>query len=119
MSRSRARAFLCSAVGVKRTRSDPMARTSAAPSSSSPACARNTSVARVAYGAGAFLIVTRFPTQIYFSADVGDTWTTFDPFGTGGGYFLEDILYWSGAYYGVGGDYVYPSPGHIFRSGDL
>ncbi len=79
----------------------------------------DTSVARVAYGAEAFLIITASPAQVYFSVDSGDTWVALDPFGTGGGYHLDDILYWNGAYIGVGGDYVYPAFGHVFRSGDL
>ena len=79
----------------------------------------DTSVSRVAYGAEAFLIITASPAQVYFSVDSGDTWVALDPFGAGGGYYLEDILYWNGAYIGVGGDYVYPAFGHAFRSGDL
>ncbi|MDD5762905.1 MAG: hypothetical protein PHP88_10425 [bacterium] len=79
----------------------------------------DTSVVRVAYGAGAFLIVTESPTQVFFSVDSGDTWIALDPFGTGGSYYLKDVLYWNGAYIGVGGDYIYPGFGHVFRSGDL
>lgn len=79
----------------------------------------DTSVARVAYGAGAFLIVTSSPTQLFFSDDSGVNWIALDPFASGGSYYLEDVLYWNGAYTGVGGDYVYPAYGHAFRSGDL
>lgn len=75
------------------------------------------SVVRVSYGAGAFLVVTGSPTQIFFSFDTGGSWTGIDPLG--GGYSLEDVLYWDGAFIGVGGEFAYPAYGDVFRSGEL
>lgn len=79
----------------------------------------DTSVSRVAYGGGAFLIVTGSPTQIFFSFDSGGSWVAVDPAGGGGGFSLEDAGYWNGAFIGAGGDFVFPAYGHVYRSGDL
>jgi len=75
------------------------------------------SAIRTSYGAGAFLVVTGSPTQMFFSFDSGGSWTSIDPFG--GSYSLEDVLYWNGAFIGVGGEFAYPAYGVVFRSGEL
>jgi len=79
----------------------------------------DTSVLRVSYGGGGFLIVTGAPVQIFFSTDSGDSWITLDPFGGSSSYYLEDVSYWNGAFVGAGGDYISPAFGLVFRSGDL
>jgi len=75
------------------------------------------SAIRTSYGAGAFLVVTGSPTQMFFSFDSGGSWTSIDPFG--GSYSIEDVLYWNGAFIGVGGEFAYPAYGVVFRSGEL
>lgn len=77
----------------------------------------DTGVVRVGYGAGAFLVVTNAPTQIYFSFDSGGSWILVDL--SLAGFSIEDVLYWNGAFLAAGGDFAYPSLGHVFRSGDL
>lgn len=77
----------------------------------------DTGVVRVGYGAGAFLVVTVAPTQIFFSFDSGGTWTLVDL--SADQFSIEDVLYWNGAFLGAGRDFVYPALGHVFRSGDL
>ena len=79
----------------------------------------DTSVERVAYGAGGFLIVTQSPTQLFFSVDSGDTWIVLDPSGPDGGYYLRDVSYWNGAFVGAGGEFGSSTFGHVFRSGEL
>jgi hypothetical protein len=77
------------------------------------------SVVRVTFGAGAFLIVTGAPTQVYFSSDSGGSWTALDPFGGVSIFSLEDVSFRNGAYIGVGGEFGTSTFGHVFRSGVL
>ena len=77
----------------------------------------DTTVVRIVYGAGGFLIVTQSPTQLFFSFDSGTAWAAVDPGVSVPGLSAYDGTYFNSRFLLVGFDGG-SGLGGVFRSGE-